>query len=100
MVLILPMRYFMKINSLEELYDDLIRTREIIKEMKEESYNKTKAFNYLYSYILNLIDELSYLEDNTDLLEDDFFNIKNKSNKLNKIKDESYKPKIDLSDLI
>jgi len=62
--------------QLEEVYQRLKEIKSRAHEMTDEAFDKTKAFKFVYNNLLDLIDDLEYLEDDNELLDDDFFETK------------------------
>jgi len=85
-------------KSLEEIRLKLLSIKLDAEKMNEDSFDKTRAFKFVYNEVLNMIDELEYLEEDTDLLDDDWFEKKPEVKKESKLS----KPTsiIDIDDLL
>lgn len=57
--------------TIEDVYDRLLTIKDKVKDMNEEDFDKTKAFRFVYHSVLDIIDDLSYIEDSNGLFEDE-----------------------------
>jgi len=59
--------------DIEEMRTKLLAIKNQAEGMNEDSFDKTKAFKFVYNSVLNLIDDLDFLADKEDLFDDDLF---------------------------
>jgi len=82
-------------KELNEVYEIIKDILESSKSMTEESFDKAKAFRYIYNCILELKEDLSYLEKENDLFDDEVWS----RDTIEKPKEEP-KKSLDLNDLM
>jgi len=86
--------------TIEDVYLALKVIKDKAKSMTEDSFDKTKAFKYVYNSVLDIIDDLNYLEEQDDLLDDDFDEIRETKIKQQNNDDEDNFNVFDEDDLI
>jgi len=62
--------------TIEEVYVRLKGLAKQSERQKDESFDKIAAFKFLHNNILDLLDEMSYLDEQDELLDDDWFESK------------------------
>jgi len=88
-------------KTVEEIYSYLVNIKNEASKMNEDSFDKTKAFKFVYNHILDLIDELNFIDEENELFDDDNFDRKPIiTQKKKEDNDLSTTGKIDLDDLI
>jgi len=91
-------------KKLEEIFIRLNKIKNQAEAMREESFDKARAFRFVYASLLDLLDSLDYLKESEELFDDDFFRNKEIEIKSDFLfeEEEEFKPKhfIDPDDLI
>lgn len=87
--------------ELEEIYARLKVLKNELEEIHSETFSFKKAYNHCKNTLLDIIEDLSYLEESNELLDDDWFEKRNQVVEEEK-NPEEIKPKnvIDLNDLV
>ena len=85
----------------DQIYEFVQSVIKQAENMNNESFDKTKAFKFVYGQFLNLRDELEYLEEKHNLLDDDWMEDNlDEDDDYEPINTDVYKPTIDPDDLI
>jgi hypothetical protein len=90
--------------TIEDVYSRLRTIKNNTDSKKDEAFESKKAFKYMYSAMLDLLDNLDYLKENDELLDDDwdtkFFYDNDEEVMSEEIAEEKEKSVIDIDDLI
>jgi hypothetical protein len=92
--------------TIEDIYLRLKTIKAQVDKKKDEAFENKKAFKYLYNSVLDVLDSLTYLEENEDLFDDDWTSPQELEEENYEASDpdndepDYFKPKIDIDDLI
>ena len=86
--------------SIEEIHERLKLLKKEIDQIQEESWDPKKGFRHFKNSLLDLLDDLDYLKENDELLDDDWYGKKIEFEDDKKERKSFINNKIDLDDLM